>query len=87
MSECRLRRKFFFSASSLLIISVFIHGQISNLKSYLMTASTSFLRLSCWTKKRKSGGLSPSLPFYLKVSLSSWRIAILRQTIVSQLDL
>ena len=53
----------------------------------LMTARTSFLRLIYWTKKRKSGGLSPSFPFYLKVSLSSWRIAFLQQTIVSQLDL
>ena len=33
MSECRPRRLYFFSASSLLIICVFIHGQKSNLNS------------------------------------------------------
>ena len=43
---------FFFSASSLLIIGVFIHRQKSNLKSN-------------WTKQRKSGGWSSFL-FYPK---------------------
>ena len=42
MSECRPRRLFFFSASSLSVISVFIHGQISNLKQDL-NDSKSFL--------------------------------------------
>ena len=53
------------------------------LKFTQLTARTSFLRLNCWKKQRKSGGWSPSFPFYLKVSLSRLRIVIFQQTIVS----
>ena len=69
MSELRSCPEFFSSASSLLIISVFIHGQISNLKSDLNNSKSFLFKAEFLDKTVEVWWLKPFF-FFLPQSFS-----------------